>query len=122
MLEFYERRKLKRLLYSWPAVFVLLLIFLFLAQNVWDVFVTERNTIDKRTERATVLENLEGRKAVLESQIDKLNTERGLEEEIRNKFEVSKEGESVIVLLDKKEEEVKIEKKKGLFWWIVDLF
>ena len=55
-------------------------------------------------------------------EIARLDTERGVEEEVRNKFEVSKEGEGVIVLLDKKEEEVKIDKKKGLFWWIVDLF
>ena len=110
------------MLYSWPVVLILFLIFLFLANNVWGVFLKERDTRMKRNDRALILQNLEGRKEVLGEEIDRLSTERGLEEEIRSKFEVSKEGEGVIVLLHKKEEEVKVEKKKGLFGWIIDLF
>lgn len=122
MLEFYERRKLKRWLYSWPIVVVLFLIILFLGQNVWGVFVTERETRVKRLERATVLQELEGRKDVLQEKIDVLSTDHGLESEIREKFEVSLEGEGVIVLVDRQEEEIVVPKRKGLLSWIADLF
>jgi len=122
MLEFYEKRKLKRILFSWPVNFLLLLLLLFLGNNVWKVFVTERETSIKRMERATVLLDLEERKEALERNIETLSTDRGVEQEIRNKFEVSKEGERVIVLVDKKDEENEPLKKRGIFSYILDLF
>jgi len=86
------------------------------------VFVTERETSIKRMERATVLLDLEERKEALERNIETLSTDRGVEQEIRNKFEVSKEGERVIVLVDKKDEENEPLKKRGIFSYILDLF
>ncbi len=86
------------------------------------MFVTERETSIKRMERATVLLDLEERKEALERNIETLSTDRGVEQEIRNKFEVSKEGERVIVLVDKKDEENEPLKKRGIFSYILDLF
>lgn len=52
---------------------------------------------------AAVLRNfndLKTRQAMLGSQIDKLSTESGQEEEIRSKFSVAKPGEAVVMVID----------------------
>jgi len=57
------------------------------------------------------------RKAELESSIAKLQNESGMEEEIRDKFQVSKKGEETLVILDEDDSDNKdnTENKQGIF-------
>ncbi len=43
---------------------------------------------------------MEQRKNELEANLDRLQTEAGVEEELRNKFQVKREGEDYIVIID----------------------
>ena len=47
------------------------------------------------------LSSLEQRDKELSSRIDRLKTDRGLEEEIRKKFNVAKDGEGVVIIVPK---------------------
>ena len=63
----------------------------------------------------------------MQAKIDYLNSERGLEEEIRDKFNVAKEGEEVIVIVGPeigKPDDTKKEGSlvKGLWSRILDVF
>ena len=56
------------------------------------------------------------------SDIKKLNTDEGIEETIREKFQVAKEGEKVVIIVDRENIESNIypEKKSesGFIFWI----
>jgi len=100
MFDFYERRKIRQWLYSWPFLVVLIITSIFLAHGVWGVYQQERLTRINKNQRLAHLEGLEVREDALKEEIDRLNTDRGIEEEIRQKFEVAKEGEGVIVIVE----------------------
>ena len=103
MFDFYERRRIKHWIYSWPTLVVLVIICIFLANGVWGVYKQERQTRINKNQRLSHFNDLKIRKDSLEEEINRLNTERGIEEEIRKKFEVAKEGEEVIVIVDSPE-------------------
>jgi hypothetical protein len=63
---------------------------------------------DKLDAKKASLEELKGRASVLESKVEYLENERGIEEELRNRFDVAKEGEQVIILLDADRGEKKV--------------
>lgn len=124
MSDFYKTRKFKRFLYS-PLVLVpLAFAVFFLGTSVWDIYTKDNETNLKRERQVKELEELESRAAALSAEIERLSTERGREEEIRSKFEVAKEGEHLIVIIDPEEEKevLDIEKKKGLWRRFLDLF
>lgn len=118
MFDFHERRKLRNILYSKPILVILGIVFVLLIYSAWGSYQKEFETREKRDQRAAVLEDLQGRKAALEGELERLNTERGVEAEIRSKFEVAKEGEDVIVIVDapeEKEESPQTPEKEGFF-------
>ncbi|PIR45674.1 MAG: hypothetical protein COV09_00105 [Candidatus Vogelbacteria bacterium CG10_big_fil_rev_8_21_14_0_10_50_13] len=71
-----------------------------LARSVWLVqgkFIESRTARDEAAAAATALET---RKIGLERKVERLDTVRGQEEEIRQKLPVAKEGEQVVVIID----------------------
>jgi len=75
-----------------------------------DVAEQELNSLNKRDDALSI-------------ELNKLSTERGLEEEIRHKFEVGKKGERLIVLVDSKEPKKIVKLKKLSIWQkILELF
>jgi cell division protein FtsB len=99
MLDFHEKRKIKSVLYSWPSIIFLAVLAVFLSTAVYERFSREREMAAKRDALASELETLEGRAASLQAEVDRLQSERGIEEEIRDRYEVSKRGEEVVVLI-----------------------
>ena len=55
---------------------------------------------EKRMEREEDLNALKARAEVLEGDIEHLQSDRGLEEELRSRFDVAKEGEQVIIIVE----------------------
>lgn len=100
MFDFHEKRKLRSLLYSIPSLVLLGIIVLLLLYSVWGVFQKERETQTKKEIRSEVLEGLLGRETELQTEIDRFNTKRGIEEEIISRFDVARPGEQVLILVD----------------------
>jgi cell division protein FtsB len=100
MLGFYQKRRLRRYIYSKSAVTVLAVIALLVGSAAWNALGKERDARVRKNVAAAELAELEAREELLQREIERLSSERGLEEEIRSKFDVGHEGERIIVVLD----------------------
>ena len=117
MLDFHEKRRFKRLLYSKVTLVILGFIVIWLAFAVWSMYKKERDTRLRRIEQKEVLNELEGREESLREEIERLSTERGIEQEVRSNFEVGKDGEEMIIIVDNPEDEGFSNKEiKKTFW------
>jgi len=107
MARFGQKKRLTEYLYSKPAIAVLIILAGFLSVAVYQRFSVEREMAARREaveqERGDLLE----RKEELEERVEYLSGDRGIEEEIRKHFDVAKEGEKVIIIVDKEENEPK---------------
>jgi cell division protein FtsB len=101
MLEFQEKRKIKRLIYSKLTLVVLIIIIALLLNAVWGVYQKQSLAKDNLNKTAAVFEGLQAREKMLSSEIESLKTEVGVEAEIREKYGLVKPGEEVIVVVDK---------------------
>ncbi len=100
MLEFQEKRKIKRFFYSPVVLVCLLILILFLLKMVWSVYEKQALTKDNLAKTAASFEGLQAREKMLSLSIDKLKTDSGIEQEIREKYGLVKPGEEVIVIVD----------------------
>jgi cell division protein FtsB len=117
MLEFQEKRKLRSFLYS-KTTMVILVIFIVLAVNaVWGVYKKQRLTKENLAQTATTFDSLQAREKMLSSEIEKLKTEAGKEEEIREKYGLVKPGEEVIVVVnDSDNDNLDQDSTQNSFW------
>jgi cell division protein FtsB len=60
----------------------------------------QKISVDDYTSVKKDYDSLNGRKAMLTSEINKLNTDGGVDEEIMSKFNVAKPGETVVTVID----------------------
>lgn len=70
-------------------------------------------------ERAKVLEES---KKYLEARVGKLQTERGVEEVLREDFGLTREGEGVIIVVEEESAEDEPEQEKGFWGWVKGIF
>ena len=95
MANFQEKKNHKNFFHSKPVLVVLSLLLVLFLLNVIKLankaVETKRN---KEIAQAKITE-LQEQKVKLESNIQKLNTEKGIEENIREKFGLAKEGEGL---------------------------
>ena len=109
----------------WHSPLVLFLLFCVLAlfsYNMVGLIKKERETTKKKELILANIETLREREANITKDIEKIKTSEGVEEIIRDKFQVTKEGEKMVVIVDE-ENKAKVEEKSTLeshsFWgWI----
>ncbi len=99
MVEFNRKKSQKRFLYSPLALVVLCLILLVVLKALWGVQTKERLSSEYLEREQGELSRAEHRKKELAQAVEYLKTDRGVESEIRSKFRVVKEGESVVVIV-----------------------
>lgn len=100
-VEFRNKQKTRELLYSKITIAAILFFVVMLIPGVYSIYVKLGESEKDRNAAERELADLEEREQMLTQKVDQGKTERGLEEQIREKFNVAKEGESVIVLVDK---------------------
>ena len=119
MLEFYEKRKLKKIIYSTPSLCGIAFIIFLLGIPTFGAYQKMQSTKETKVAIAAELDELHERERVLKEEIDRLSTDRGVEDEIRRKYEVGRNGEQMIVIVgDDPEEELPPPpppEKKGFF-------
>ena len=103
------------------VLFCLLLIF---SYNVMKLIEKERETSRNKIMVLNKIDELKAREASLNSDIDKLKTDKGIEDTIRSKFQVAKPGEKVVAIVDEEEKKPTIpEKEDHSFWsWVKGMF
>jgi cell division protein FtsB len=80
--------------------FFLLLAVVAAGLAVWDVYKKDRAASALRVEAQSALADLSAREAKLKDNIDKLKTDRGMEEAVRGQYEMGKKGEGLIVIVE----------------------
>ncbi len=98
MIDFRERSQLRRAIYAKPTILVLAVLVVITLRGAWGMYLKNQEAAIKRDKANTELVALETREKELNEDIARLKTERGQEEEIRNRFMVAKEGEKVIIV------------------------
>ncbi len=101
MREFEQRRKVRRLLYSKFSVAVLCVVALVLIKSAISAYSKSRVSDTAYQEIAREYTELLARKTQLESDIERLRTPRGVEADIRTKFGMVKDGEHMLILVDR---------------------
>lgn len=124
MLGFQEKRNLRRILYSKITLIVLAALFLLMLQATWGVWGKARETRLLKDRHEKTLAELKDRAAALQAEVDRLTSERGIEEEVRSKFDVGREGESVLIITDPKDdlEDTETRERSGFWSSFSDLF
>ena len=105
------------------ALFCLLVLF---AYNMVGLIAKERETSKKKELVLAQIETLRAREKNISSDIAKLKTDEGVEETIREKYQVAKEGEKMVTIIDSEKSSTDIESdplENHSFWgWIKSLF
>lgn len=104
LIDFTTKRKLRRIVYSKPVAIGLFALVCFLSYVTHGMYETSKEAHVRRDTAAAELAELEEREQYLTAEIERLQTARGLEAEVREKFDVAKEGEKVIVILEEARE------------------
>lgn len=99
MASFGKKKKISEYLYTKYGIAVLLVIAVFLSTAVYKRYTVEREMSARRIETENHKLELIERKNTLEERVEYLSGERGIEEEIRKHFDVTKNGEKVIILV-----------------------
>jgi cell division protein FtsB len=102
MARFEKRREQQSIIYNRVTVAILAVLVVVLGFSVYSVFEKRHeaalNAKNAQYEVATLTE----RKSTMQSQIDKLQTDAGVEGAIRDKYRASKDGEGLVVIVDPK--------------------
>ena len=100
MKEFKRRRTIKQILYSPLTLILLTVVVFFLARAMMRVYANERSSYAELQSAERNIDELGTRKDFLEREIGKLKSKEGLEEALREKFPVVKEGEKMVIIVE----------------------
>jgi cell division protein FtsB len=116
--------KWRRIFQSKPVLALMGLLILLFAWNIIGFVVKMRETAKNKNIAENKIIELGEMKSKLSSDIEKLKTEKGIEENIREKFGLAKDGEQLIVVVEDKNQLIANPKDggDGLFSWFKNLF
>ncbi len=113
-----SKNKIKRIVYSWPVLILLLLLMLLTTKGVWGVYKSKEISYNNKINSEEQYNELQDRSSSMISEIEMLKTEKGIEAEIRDKFRVVKEGEQLAVIINSVEDVNNVQESlpKESFW------
>lgn len=121
MYNFQQKKKIRKLLTSRGAFFVLLIITIFLVRGAVGVYMKGKESKQALAKVSQSLIEVKSREEELAGSIAEMKTPQGVEREIRGKFNVAREGEEVIMIVDEKTSpENGLEVRKTLYGRFVD--
>lgn len=91
----------QRMAYSWGSLGVLLVLALILGRGTWGLYQKNARAEERRDVALLELHEVEDRKQGLELELAHIKTTSGIEAELRHKFDVAREGEHLLVIVDK---------------------
>jgi len=100
MTDFQQKRKIKSVIYSKLSLIILIIIIFFIAKATYNIYQKYKLSSNNYYAVKKDYDSLKDRRLMLESEIKRLKTDNGVEEEIRSKFNVAKPGETVVTVID----------------------
>lgn len=116
MLDIQQKRKLRSFLYHKGTLAVLFVFVLLMVHSTWVVYEKKVESEQLMNLSKQRVDELNKRDHDLDYKINRLDTEVGIEEEIRSKFTVTKENENVVVVVPRVSEEASSTPKKPSFF------
>lgn len=89
-----------RLMWRRVLAIVLLLILAVAMRGVWGVYKKSQESRELKIEAEATLSDLQTREKELRADIANLKSDRGVEAELRERYDLAKEGERVVVIVD----------------------
>lgn len=120
MVQIKQRNDPVRLLWRRLFTLVLMVIVFFGMWAVWDVLLKERESRTLRKQAEAQLKDLETRETGLTARISTLETERGQEAALRGAYQVGREGEGMITIVEQSASTTSAPsapKKSRFLWW-----
>ena len=123
MRNFQEKRGLRRIMQSWLILILLGVIIFVFAWSVIQLIGKAKETAKNKNIAEDKIAELKKGKEQLSFDIAKFQTDKGIEENIREKFGLVKEGENMIMIIEDKNlpEKEKVE-PKGFFSFLKNWF
>ncbi len=117
MVQNQSKNSLYKILYSKVMVIVLLLILALLSYSVFSLYKKRNEALTKAKSAQVELDRVKEKQEQIDSSLLKLSTPEGIEDAIRDKFQVVKDGEGLIVVTDPNHSETSVkEEVKQTFW------
>jgi len=116
MRDFQQKRKLSKFIYSPKLILILVIIAVIVVRGAWGVYKKERESrANFKLAQSQYIEK-EKMESELTAKIERLNTDSGIEEEIRQNFGVVKPGEEVVLIVEEKNKTTTEDGTKQSFW------
>lgn len=124
MARFRDRYDPLKLFFKRVGTLGLLIVVVLAGLGVWKIYTKERESRALRQEAEVERAHLEEQAALLEEKTAQLKTERGKEELLRDQYDVGREGEELIVIVEPPTPEVAVPEpsfldkvKRFFFFW-----
>jgi len=104
MRELESKQKIRRWVYSTPVLVLLLALLVVLFKGTLGIWEKERESASRVEDLTGKMAEVTMRNQELESSLTRLSTDEGIRDEIREKFDVSAEGEYMVVIVDPRAE------------------
>ena len=100
MAGYNQRRDPMRLMWRRLVAAALVVLVLLAARGVWGVYQKSQDSHVLKTEAQAKLDDLQAREQELRTDISNLKSDRGVEAELRERYNLAAAGESVIIIVD----------------------
>ncbi len=126
MSEIRKKKRLRRVFTSPLSLLVLLVVCVLVARGTYSIYLKAERAKEARNDVDRELTELLAREIFLESEVKKLETESGIEQEIRERYGLGKPGESLAIIVDSAHPEAsQLEDRSmlaGVYFWFMGLF
>lgn len=114
MVDFQRHKNNRNNIWHSPIILFLMLVIVFVfTYKMIDIVGKVRETSKRKNLMSNKVEELKIKEELLNKKIEKLSTEEGIEEEIREKYQLVKKGEKLVIIVDKdQQEEIEDERQK----------
>jgi cell division protein FtsB len=116
MIDFQQKKQFKKIIYSKIFFVIFIILIFFLGRATYNIYNKSKLSYDNYIIVKRDYENLKDRKGMLVSEINRLKTDSGIEEEIRDKFNVAKPGETVVTVISSSSVSADINDSNKGFW------
>ncbi len=113
----FKKKNTYKFWHSPLALLALFCIFVAFAYNMLGLIKKQRDTGRNKASELNRIEELRKREALLSADIEKLNTEEGIEASVRDKFQVVKPGEKEVLIIDEQTKKSEVETPTDHSFW-----
>ena len=100
MVQYNQRKDPMRVMWRRLLALVLVIFVAVAARGVWSVYQKAQDSGNLKIEAQAKLDDLKKRELELRTDISSLRSDRGIEAELRERYNLAAAGESVIIIVD----------------------